>query len=69
MKILFTFVFCIMSLFPVRAEELSKRFEKLLPVMTAQVQGREITPKTTAELEKLFNTIFAASKKTTNHER
>lgn len=56
MKFLITFVFCLTILFSVQAEELSQKFEKLLPVMTAKVQGKEITPKTTAELEKLFNT-------------
>ena len=56
MKFLMTFVFCLMSFFSVHAEDLSQKFEKLLPIMTAQVKGKEITPKTTAELEKLFNT-------------
>lgn len=56
MKILMTFVICLMSFISAQAEELSQQFEKLLPIMTAKVEGKEITPKTTAELEKLFNT-------------
>ena len=56
MKILMTFVICLMSFISPQAEELSQQFEKLLPIMTAKVEGKEVTPKTTAELEKLFNT-------------
>ncbi len=56
MKILMSFMFCLMSFVSVHAEELSDKFEKLLPVMTAKVEGKEIAPKTTAELEKLFKT-------------
>ena len=56
MKFLITFIFCLMTFVSAQAEELSDKFEKLLPVMTAKVEGKEITPKTTEELEKIFNT-------------
>lgn len=55
MRILLTFTFCLMSVFSVKADNLSQRFEQLLPIMTAEVEGKEVTPKTTAELEKLFD--------------
>ncbi len=55
MKFLMTLIFCFIS-FTSYADELSQNFEKLLPIMTANVEGQEITPKTTDELEKLFST-------------
>lgn len=56
MKFLLTFVFCFMSFIYVYAGDKTQNFEKLLPIMTANVEGKEISPKTTADLEKLFNT-------------
>lgn len=56
MKIFITFIFCLLSFFSARAEDLSQKFDKLLPIMTAKVEGRDISPQTTAELNKLFDT-------------
>jgi uncharacterized FlgJ-related protein len=40
---------------PIYAQQ-SDQFEKLFPILTAEPEGKEISPKTTAELEKLFDT-------------
>ena len=56
MRIFIISVFCLLSFFSVHAEELSQTFEKLLPIMTGDVEGQEIVPDTTEQLEKLFNT-------------
>jgi len=51
---LFLFTFFLYN--SVWAETQKDPFESLLPVLTAPVEGQEITPKTTEELEKLFQT-------------
>ena len=55
MKFFFTFIFCILFNLPIFAQQ-TDQFEKLFPILTAEVEGKEISPKTTAELEKLFDT-------------
>ena len=55
MKHFFTFIFLILLNLPIYAQQ-SDQFEKLFPVLTAEVEGKEISPKTTTELEKLFDT-------------
>ena len=55
MKLFFTFIFCILFNLPIFAQQ-TDQFEKLFPILTAEVKGKEISPKTTAELEKLFDT-------------
>jgi uncharacterized FlgJ-related protein len=55
MKHFFTFIFLILLNLPIYAQQ-SDQFEKLFPILTAEPEGKEISPKTTAELEKLFDT-------------
>ena len=55
MKLFFTFIFLILFNLPIFAQQ-TDQFEKLFPILTAEVEGKEITPKTTEELEKLFDT-------------
>lgn len=55
MKLFFTFIFLILFNLPIFAQQ-TDQFEKLFPILTAEVEGKEIAPKTTEELEKLFDT-------------
>ncbi len=55
MKHFFVFIFLILFNLPIFAQQ-SDKFEKLFPILTAEPEGKEISPKTTAELEKLFDT-------------
>ena len=54
MKYLFLVMMGLMLANPVFSQENQSHFEKLFPILTAPVKGREITPKTTQELENLF---------------
>ncbi len=54
MKYLFLILVGFMFTHPVFAKESKTNFDTLFPVLTAPVQGEEISPKTTKELESLF---------------
>ena len=55
MKLLIILLFVISTALPLHAQN-KNQFEEFFPILTAEVEGEEISPKTTAELEKLFDT-------------
>ena len=47
-------IFLFLIFFAFEALAMSNDFEKLLPILTKEVKGQEVSPKTTKELEELF---------------
>lgn len=56
MKRFCLFLLVVLCLHPVYAQENQDPFNKLFPVFTAPVEGKEVDPKTTEELKQLFQT-------------